>query len=304
MLEFFVIAPTPLDPPIFTKLHFLNSRKESRFQELIKDFLPNIDEIKLSTVTSLLQATTEIEQIYRNVKHNLIIGKKTKSSWVLMQTSADIIKTMMNAKAYSVALDSFLIGKPIGDSIGPLAIKEFITAIHEHMKPLHLEHKVIHEPIYATNCQYEERTCICLRAKGPASAVGNPGTALQILIEQLKVEQKSPQIIITIDAMQRLEGEKSGNIAIGLGAAIGGGSTQIDKYHIEQLAMNHCPPIPIEAIICKQSLEDAVAPMSEDIYRSVPKIIRYLKRIIRSQTKIGDTIIILGIGNALGVPIQ
>ena len=285
--------------------HFLNIRRVKRYQEMIKEFLPTIDEIKLSTITSLLQATTEIEQIYRNVKHNLIIGKKTKSTWILMQTSADIIKTMMNAKAYSVAFDSFILGMPIGDSLGPLAIKEFITEIQGFNGTTAPEHRPLHGGIFASTFNYEDRQCICLRAKGPASVVGNPGAALSFLIDQLQKEQKAPHLIITIDAMQRLEGEKSGTVAIGLGAAIGGGAThEIDKYCIESLAINHKPPIPIESIICKQSLEDAVTPMSEEIHRSIPKIIRYIKRILRSQTKEGDLIIIFGIGNALGVSVE
>ena len=295
MLEFFVISPSPIDPPLYNKIHFLSAEREKRYRNLIENFISIKSKEKIATITSLLQATTEIDILYKKVNHNLLVGKQTKSYWFLLQSAAEITQIMLNAHAYRAALDSFLLKRPIGDSIGPMVVADFTHSYQENANVTSLDHGYCQSIV-----NYRERECICLRAKGPECVVGNPGDAL----EKILSTNPDVKIIITIDAMSKLKGEKTGTVAQGLGVAAGGGNSEnsIEKYKIENLAYNHNPIIPVEAIICREALEEAVLPMNEEISESVPKIIRILKEIIRNQTSIHDKVIIIGIGNAIGIP--
>ena len=309
MLDFFVLTPSTLEPQVYRKLHFLMSKREERYNQLIKRFLPNIDGISLIKISSLLNTTTELDSLCKNVRHNLIIGEKTKSYLFLLQTAAEITQTMLTAKAYVQALDSFMGNSPIGDSIGPLTVKTFVedTNSINLTKLNELKQELTFHDIFFEEVNFKLRNCICGRPIGPESRVGKPGNALESLINQLDSENRKISLIITIDAFLRLEGEKSGTVAQGLGVAVGSGAnkvTNIDKFQIETIALKHKPSIPLEAIVCRESIVEAVQPMTEEISIAVPKIIRLLKQIIRSQTNQQDNIIILGIGNAIGIPLK
>ena len=202
--------------------------------------------------------------------------------------------------------------KPIGDSIGPLSLHQFIQESNQsdsNEKDESSEKLVpsvtnLTETMIGQSISFENRECICVRAKGPAALTGNPGQALKQVFIQCENENKDIKLILSIDLILRLEGENSGTIAQGIGVAIGGGSSEhLDQYQIETLAINHNPPIPTESIVCRESLEESVNSISELISRGIPKIVRMVKQIIRSQTQPGEVIVILGIGNALGVEI-
>ncbi|MHA2472683.1 MAG: DUF1512 family protein, partial [Promethearchaeota archaeon] len=59
--------------------------------------------------------------------------------------------------------------------------------------------------------------------------------------------------------------------------------------------------IPIDALICKQSLENAITTMQRSITQSVPKFIEKIKMTIRKRTEKGSKVIIAGIGNTIGI---
>ncbi len=305
ILDFFVIPPSQLDPPIYEKLRYLMSYREKRFSQLIRQFLPNIDKSSLAKISALLNTTTEIHNMHKKVRHKLIIGEKTRSHMFLLSTASEITQIMIKARAYRTALDSFKGKQPIGDSIGPMSVNEFIKEIQKNNKILELNTQKRSHGFYSSEITYKNRKCICLRPKGPDAIVGNIGEAVENVILELHEKNQHPSIVITIDAMTRLEGEKLGTVAQGLGIVIGGDSNNlIDKYQIETLCMKETPTIPFEAVVCRESLEEAVSPMSEPIKLAIPKIIRILKKIIRSQTKPNEIVLILGIGNAIGVPFE
>ena len=86
-------------------------------------------------------------------------------------------------------------------------------------------------------------------------------------------------------------------MAEGVGAAIGGIGTE--RFKIEEVAHKH--KIPLFAVIVKQSLKEAIAPMKKEIYGGVEKAIERVKRIINENTKEGDTVFVAGIGNTIGI---
>jgi hypothetical protein len=304
MLEFFVIAPSEINRNyLFHKLQYLTAKKAERFKEKIKEFLPNIDTTSLSQISALLNTTTEIDDLFRKVRHNLIVGEKTKSYWFLLQSAAEITQTMLRAKAYRSALSTFTKTYPIGDSIGPLVVHEFIFEQKKKQGISPVSHQIFGE-FYAQEISYHNRTCVCMRAKGPEINIGHPGMAVKTYFEKNPEFIPTISLIITIDAISRKEGERAGTVAQGLGVALGSGKSEnLDKYQIENIALNRNPSISLEAIVCRQSFEEAVSPMIEPIRNAVPIIIRKLKQIIRTQTRENDRIIIIGIGNAIGVPL-
>ena len=100
-----------------------------------------------------------------------------------------------------------------------------------------------------------------------------------------------------IDAALKLEGEKIGEIAEGIGAAIGG--IGVDRFKIEEVASKY--NIPVYAIVIKQSIIDAISVMKKEIAESAERARQVMESVLDEKTKEGDTIIIVGVGNTLGV---
>ncbi len=100
-----------------------------------------------------------------------------------------------------------------------------------------------------------------------------------------------------IDAALKLEGEKPGEVAEGIGAAIGGPGTE--QYKIEESILEH--KIPINAVIIKEDIGDAVSPMRKEVFDATETAVERVKRVIKEKTKEGDVVIIAGIGNSIGV---
>ena len=103
--------------------------------------------------------------------------------------------------------------------------------------------------------------------------------------------------VIMIDAGLKLEGEALGEVAEGVGAAIGGPG--VDQYKIEEAIMQD--HIPINAVVIKEDIGDAVSPMRKEIFDSADKAIERVKEVVTERTKEGDKIIIVGIGNTIGI---
>jgi hypothetical protein len=132
------------------------------------------------------------------------------------------------------------------------------------------------------------------KAKGPGGAVGKVGDAVSNLIE---ANAGKVRLVVMVDAGLKLEGEEAGEVAEGIGAAIGG--IGVDKYKIEEVATKY--KVPVYAIIVKESLKEVLAPMSDPIRKGVDNAVARLRTVLQERTKIGDTIIVVGVGNTLGI---
>jgi hypothetical protein len=196
------------------------------------------------------------------------------------------------AKAYYYAAKAFSEGSPIGDALGPLVTASFIRDVSDG----EVEAKEIVRDTIVQEINFEDRKVFVVRAKGPGGTVGKPGKAIKMLIDEHGSEISR---IIMIDAGLKLTGDKTGSIAVGVGAAIGG--IGIEKSFIEESSTEKS--IPIDALICKQSLEDAITTMKRPITQSVPKLVENIKMTLRKRTEKGSTVIIAGIGNSIGIGI-
>jgi len=59
--------------------------------------------------------------------------------------------------------------------------------------------------------------------------------------------------------------------------------------------------IPVNAVIIKEDIGDAVSPMRKEIFDAADTTIERIKRLILERTKKGDSLIIAGIGNTIGI---
>jgi hypothetical protein len=291
-MTFVAIMPVTLDPyGIIPKLDHIIDVRDFRFKEEVGALAPNATDIKRQSLENLLEAAMAVDFIYRLIKHYLILGKKSKSMILLLQISMQMAIIMALAKSFFYATRAFAEGSPIGDALGPMVVGKFVRDVSNDGE---VEAKEIDKDTIVQEVNFEDRTVFVVRAKGPGGTVGKPGKAIKKLIEE---HGSSISRIIMIDAGLKLTGEKTGSLAIGVGAAIGG--IGVEKYYIEDASSNQS--IPIDALICKQSLEDAITTMKRSITQSVPKIVDKIKMGIRKRTEKGTKVIVAGIGNTIGI---
>ncbi|MHA1575886.1 MAG: DUF1512 family protein [Candidatus Thorarchaeota archaeon] len=291
-LDYFTIMPVDLDPAgILKRLDHLLDERRDRFQEFVAELAPEGDVSQHQSLENTLEVTQVLGLIFRIIRHFYILGKKTNSQLVIMQTQMQLPDIMRLAKAYFDALDAFSKGKPIGDGIGPLVVTRFAReygALPESYVQ-EISREVGYYPI-----EVEGRTVFALRATGPGGTVGKPGFGVKSLVDEHKGKIAR---IITIDAALKLEGEQMGRVAEGTGAAIG--DLGPEKHAIENAATQN--NISIEAIVVKEDEATAVGVMEKRILDSVPEVIERIKLSIRKRTKPGDKIILAGIGNTIGI---
>ena len=295
-LTFIAITPVSLDPyGIIPKIdHIINVRDE-RFKEEIASLAPNVEPgtKEAQNLENVLEAAMAVDYVYRLVKHFLILGKKSKSYIILMQISMQMTMILAMGKSYYHATKSFSEGSPIGDALGPLVAGSFVRDVSNSDD---IEAIDIAKDTIVQEVAFEDRIIYVVRAKGPGGTVGKPGTAIKKLIEE---HGDSISRIIMIDAGLKFSGDKTGSIAIGVGAAIGG--IGVEKFYIEESSSKKA--IPIDAVICRQSLENAITTMARPITKSVHPIVENIKMGIRKRTEKGAKIIVAGIGNTIGVGI-
>ena len=285
-LEFFAIEPVDKDPyGVLRRLeHILNLRKD-RIRSFVTGITRDASKVQQYNLEGVMEAAIALNYIFRVVRHYLILGKKTRSLFILMQLDMQMPLIMKMAEAYFNALKAFSKGEPIGDGLGPLVAAKLM-----HGK----EKKYVAEEVVASEFDLDGRRVIVLKAEGPGSSVGKPGEAVARL-----VEQHGGRIarIIMVDAAAKLEGEKTGEVVEGVGAAIGDPGPE--KYKIEEAAVKW--GIPIDAIIVKMGLDEALSTMKKEIVDAADEVVERIKKIVAERVKEGEVVIVAGIGNTIGI---
>jgi len=286
VLEHVYIPPVSLDPSgIIRRLEHIIDVRDFRLKDEVKLMVPDVDETKINNLANMLEAALALNQIYKVVRHFYLVGKKTSSFYVILQLQMILPQIMKESQAFASALIAFTTGQPIGDGVGPLVAARLMHGNKEYE---------IAKDTIVSEVPIEGRIAYVLKAKGPGGNVGKPGEAIRQLLEE---KEGRVNRIIVIDAAQKLEGEKSGEVAEGTGVAIGGPG--VDKYKVEEVATKY--KVPLNAILIKEGIEDVVSVMRKEIANSVDEVIKRIKRIILEMTKEGDHVIIAGIGNTIGI---
>ncbi len=285
-LEYVTLAPVDLDPSgIVWKLEHLLDVRDVRFKDEIKIMAPQADETQMNNLENTLEAALALNIIYKVIRHFYIFGKKTLSLYIIMQLQMVLPLVMREAEAFASALRAFTFGQPIGDGAGALVAAKLMYG-HEKSK--------VPKDIVMAKVPIEGRTAYILKAEGPGGNVGKPGEAIKRIIEE---NGGKIATIIAIDAAQKLEGEKPGEVAEGVGVAIGGPG--VEQFKVEETILKY--KIPVNAVIIKEDIGDAVSPMRKEIIDAVDAAIERIKRLILERTKEGESIIIAGIGNTIGI---
>ena len=285
-LEYVAYPPESMDPSgIIWKLEHVLDVRDVRFKDEIKLMAPEADEAQINNLENMLEAALVLNIIYKVIRHFYLLGKKTMSLYVIMQVQMALPLLMQEAKAFADALRAFTYGQPIGDGAGALVAAKLM---HGHKK------STIAKDTVVAKVPIEGRTAYVLKAEGPGGNVGKPGEGIKRIVEE---NDGKITTIIIIDAAQKLEGEKPGEVAEGVGVAIGGPG--VEKYKVDEALLKH--KIPMNAVIIKESIGDAVSTMRKEVIDAVDKVIERVKRLILERTKKGDSVIIAGIGNTIGI---
>ena len=303
-LDYVTIMPVDLDPQgIVGKIDHVVSTNNDRVRAEVSNLLAQTSQVTttapgtsiqvasppnpvtVSISENLLEVASSLNLLHKIVRHYYLLGKKTNSYFTLIQLQMIMPMVIQEADALLNAIDSTKAGQPWGDGIGASIAARFMVGKEKRL--------VAKDTVMAIS-EYKGRKLYVIKAEGPMGYVGQPGVAIKKVVEEMGVK---PSAIVMIDAALKLEGEKTGEVAEGVGAAIGG--IGVEKFQIEEVATDH--KIPLYAILVKQSMLEAITVMRKEIAEASDKVQQVLSRLIEEKTKEGDDVLIAGIGNTLGV---
>jgi hypothetical protein len=292
VMEYFVIEPVTIEPTdIIRRLEKILRTEEDRIEQIVlRSLSTEHDDVKVKNSITLLAIANALNTIYKYVRHILLTGIKTKNALLVAQLWMILPQIMRIAQAYHNAAKVIAKGAPIGDSAGPMVAYKIMKIVEGLEGPK----EVAKDTVYAVG-KLDGRLVVVVKAKGPGSTVGRPGEAVKRLVEEKL--GRNVAAIITVDAALKMEGEPTGSIAEGVGVAMGDPGPE--KIKIERVAVAH--GIPLYAVAIKMGLEEAINAITRDIVNGVNAAIERVKRIISEVSKPGDTVIIVGVGNTIGV---
>ncbi|MCS7132924.1 MAG: DUF1512 domain-containing protein [Aigarchaeota archaeon] len=291
LLLSFMIAPESMDPyGIVYKLEHIVNTWEDVFEEHVKLICTKADEAWSKTLTNLVEVARGMDYLYRVVRHYYLLGRRTANIYIVLQIQMLMPQIMEIAEAYRRACYAFTQGQPIGDGVGVLAVAKLVEGLEKKTYQV-AKDTIVHE------FEMDGRRVFVLRAAGPGGAVGRPADGLLKILES---ERDKVKAVIMIDAALKLEGEETGKVVEGIGAAIGG--IGVDKFKIEEISkkMN----IPLYAFAIYQSIGEAITPMKKSIAKAADEVVEKVKKLISSKVDEGFSVIVAGIGNTVGIGIS
>jgi len=282
--DYFTIMPVDIDPNgIIPKIHHLVRSREDTTRKQVKSMFSEINTLEVTKVQNLLEIVTTLQLLHKVVRHLFLTAKKQNNYPLILPLQMLLPFIMEQAEALKDAIPAFKKGQPIGDGIGPLVVGGMMLDTKKQNAEF--------ETVYSES-EFDGRKLILLKAEGPYATVGRPGEATESIVEKLK-----PDVIIMIDAALKLEGEDSGSIAQGFGAAIGG--IGIDRFKIEAIATKY--DIPIFAIVVRQSVKEAITLMKKEISDQAENVKSQVYEMITDNSSPNQTVLVIGVGNTLGV---
>jgi len=282
--DYFTIMPVDIDPNgIIPKIHHLVRSREDTTRKQVKSMFSEINTLEVTKVQNLLEIVTTLQLLHKVVRHLFLTAKKQNNYPLILPLQMLLPFIMEQAEALKDAIPAFKKGQPIGDGIGPLVVGGMMLDTKKQNAEF--------ETVYSES-EFDGRKLILLKAEGPYATVGRPGEATESIVEKLK-----PDVIIMIDAALKLEGEDSGSVAQGFGAAIGGIGT--DRFKIEAIAVKY--DIPIFAIVVRQSVKEAITLMTKEISDQAENVKSQVYEMITDNSNPNQTVLVIGVGNTLGV---
>lgn len=277
--DLFVVEPSSVDPyGLVRKIDQIIRQMENRFEEFVKDVAKDKNKDEQQELNYGLRAAIGLRQISKIVRHNVELAKKFKNLQIAMILQMQLPLIEEIAKSELKGTEAFVNGLPVGDSIGPLVAANLM----EKSKP-------IAEDVVMGHATIKGRRCFVLKAIGPSPHLGRVDEAINKIMKKNKIER-----IVTIDAALKLEGEKTGSVAEGVGFAMGGLQREIIENTLLPLGK------PIDSIVIKVGLAEAISPMKKEIYDAVPRVIKNVENAAMRASKNGK-LIVIGVGNSCGI---
>ncbi len=284
-LDHFTIMPVDMDPNgIVDKVRHTVRSREDYTREHVKLLSPGISDLELNKVQTLLEIASSLQIIYKIVNHMFLTAKKQNNYPLIVPLQMLLPFILEQAEAMKEAIPAFKTGQPIGDGIGPMVVGKMM---------LDGEKETIAFQTILVKTEFENRKLFLLKAEGPSSTVGRPADALETIVSNNKLD-----VIIMVDAALKMEGEDSASVAQGFGAAIGG--IGVERFQIEEIATNN--NIPVFSIVVKQSVKEAITLMTKEIADQADDVRLQIYEMIQENTKQGQSVLIIGVGNTTGVP--
>ena len=278
--DFIAIEPTSLDPyGIVRKIDHITRSVETRFQQFVDEIAGEKNKREKQEINFGLRAAIGVHTIAKIVRHYVEIVKKFKNLQLAIILQMQLPEIERIAKSELKGTEAFVGGYPIGDSIGPMVAASLIDKSRE-----------ITDDVVCGETKILGRKAFVLKAKGPGPHLGRIDEALEKILKKNRIAR-----VITVDAAGKLEGEKTGSVAEGVGFAM---AYTAERQLIEDILIPR--KIPIDAIAVKVGLEEAITPMKMEIKNSIPEVIDAIKTSTK-RTKKHDKIIVIGVGNSCGI---
>ena len=280
VMEYFVVEPDSIDPyGIAKKIRYITKRYDRKLEYFVDNITFDINKDERKNLSAALTHTIGLYQITKLIRHFIEIIKQTKNFQIgmILQMQLPFIDRQMQGLYQSVpALTN---GIPVGDSIGALYAAKLIG----NEKVMSLDEQTV----YARK-KINGKEVFVVKADGPGANLGNIDEAIRKIASKNKIDK-----IITIDASGKLEGEKTGAVAEGVGFAMG--PRGAERFFAESFVVEK--NIPVDAIVIKMKPEEALMPMPKDVLNSIPKIDEAVKRSLENVKKA----IVVGVGLTIGV---
>ena len=285
-IDYITIMPVDMDPSgIVPKVKHVMRTREDVTRRQVRALAPGVaDELQAARVQVLLEIASSLHMIHKTVNHMFLTAKRQNNYPLILPLQMALPFVMEQAEALRNATGAFRKGHPVGDGIGPMIVGRM-------MRGLKMEEAALHTVLARDS--YEGRSLLLLKARGPAPVVGRPADAISYIAES----GQEIHAIIMIDAALKMEGEDSASVSHGFGAAIGGIGTE--RYEIEEYALG--AGIPIFSIVVKESVEEAVTIMTEEIAQRADEIAVQVREMILENADEGQTVLVIGVGNTAGV---
>jgi hypothetical protein len=281
--EFFMISPVGLDPYGYVpKLDHMIKNQKDRFDYFVDQVAPKMDSERKANIQMGLAGGITVHEIAKIVRHYVELVRQTKNIQIAMVLQMQLPLIEKIAKAMFNGTKALSKGEPIGDGLGPLVAADLIGKARTTEAD---------KDVLMARVPMDGRTLLVMKARGPGGRIGFPGKAVRNVMKKERVSR-----VITVDAAAKLEGEKTGSIAEGVGVAMGGPG--VERSYIEEIVVKD--KVPLDSIVVKMSQEEAIMPMRKAIKDALPEVRKALKRSLE-RTRRGDKVIVVGVGNTSGV---
>ena len=289
LIETVTITPETLDPfGIARKMRFFLRTADAILKGEVERIIPRAERCEVEILASMVEASRALNYVYKVVNHSYTLAKKFKSYWLLLQLDALLPFIAQEVRAYENVVDALAKQLPIGDSVGPLVVATLARELNAEEVKLGVEDTCVYQ------ADFEGRRLLLIKAEGPGSNTGRLDEALRRVLAGWGA---NATLVVTIDAALKFEGERSGDVAEGYGVAIGG--TGVEKYGIEEVLTEY--GLKPYALLIKMSEEEALSPLSRELYEACLSAKERVKQIVLENSAQGDTVIIVGVGNTVGV---